>query len=110
MEHWYSNNREFWIPVLKWMGLFGCFCKDISKELTGRIYSDQGYANGSVGGGASRPVFSNLQESWSKVSQAARGLATVVSVTIFWYQFSNNSWSIGQNAPPPTTEGVSAHH
>ena len=24
--------------------------------------------------------------------------------------FSNNSWPIGQNAPPPPTEGVSAHH
>ena len=82
MEQWYSNNWECGIPVLKGMGLFGCFCKDISKELTGRIYSDQGYANGSVGE-ALRPVVSNLQESWSKVSRAARGLATVFSVTSF---------------------------
>ena len=30
------------------------------------------------------PIFSKLQESWSKVSQAARGLATVFSVTFFF--------------------------
>ena len=29
------------------------------------------------------PMFSNLQERWSKVSYAARELATVFSVTIF---------------------------
>ena len=29
------------------------------------------------------PIFSNLQESWSKVSQAARWLATIFSVTYF---------------------------
>ena len=28
-------------------------------------------------------IFSNLQEKWSKVSQTARGLATVFSVTLF---------------------------
>ena len=51
--------------------------------------------------GASRPpIFSNWQESRSKVSHAARELATVFSVT-FRFCFSNNSWSIGQNAPPP---------
>jgi len=33
------------------------------------------------------PMFSNLQESWSKGSHAARELATVFSVTFF---FSNN--------------------
>ena len=40
------------------------------------------------------PILSNLQESWSKGSHAARELATVFSVTFF----SNNRWSIGQNA------------
>ena len=38
----------------------------------------------------------------------ARELATVFSVTFFL--FSNDSWPIGQNAPPPQTGGVSAHH
>ena len=52
------------------------------------------------------PISSNLKESWSKGSHAGRGLATVFSGT---FCFSNNSWSIGQNASPPT-EGVSAHH
>jgi len=47
-----------------------------------------------------------LQESWSKGSHAARELATVFSVSLF---YSSNSWPIGQNTPLPT-EGVSAHH
>ena len=42
------------------------------------------------------PIFSNLPESWSKVSHAAREVATPFSVAIF---FSKNSWSISQNAP-----------
>ena len=50
------------------------------------------------------PIFSNLQECWSKVSHAARELATVFSVTLL---FSNNSWSIGQDAPPQ--QKVSRH-
>ena len=55
-------------------------------------------------------IFSNLQESWSNVCQAARELATVFSVVFFVSkQFSNNSWSIGQNVPPQT-EGISAHN
>ena len=33
------------------------------------------------GGGSRPPIFTNLQESWSKVSQAARGFATVCSAT-----------------------------
>ena len=47
-----------------------------------------------IGGvvGGRPPMFSHLQESWSKVSQAARGLAT---------------GSIAQKAPPT---GVTAHH
>jgi len=44
------------------------------------------------------PIFSNLQESWSEFSQAARGPATVFSVTFFI--FSKNSWSVGQHTPP----------
>ena len=48
-------------------------------------------------GGISPTIYSNSQESWSTVGHAARELlATVFSVTLF---FSNNSWSIGQNAP-----------
>ena len=49
--------------------------------------SSQGCAYGGMGGVVPLPIFSNLQESWSKVSQAARGLATVFSVT---FCFSNN--------------------
>ena len=48
--------------------------------------------------GVTLPIFSNLRESWSKGSHAARELATVFSVTSFF--LSNNSWSIGQSAPP----------
>ena len=47
-------------------------------------------------GGVTPPVFSDLQESWSKGSYTARELATAFSVTFF---LSNNTWSIGQNAP-----------
>ena len=50
------------------------------------------------------PIFSNLQKSWSKGSHAGRELATVISVILFF--LSNNNWSVGQNAPPPPTEGV----
>ena len=56
------------------------------------LISDQGSADE---GTSCPPISSNLQESWSKVSHAARELATVFSVTFF---LSNNSWSIGQNA------------
>ena len=56
-------------------------------------------------GDVTPPIFSNLQESWSKGSHAAGDLATVFSMTFF---LSNNSWSIGQNAI--LTEVVSAHH
>ena len=52
-------------------------------------------------GGVAHPILSNLQESWSKSSHAARELAIVFSVTFF----SNNSWSIHQNAPPPPSRG-----
>jgi len=51
-------------------------------------------------------MFSNLQESLSKGSNTAREVATVFSVNFI---LSSNSWSIGQNAPPPT-KGVSGHH
>ena len=50
---------------------------------------------GGVGGVT--PIVSNLQESWSKVSHAARELTTLFSVTFLG---NNSSWSIGQNAPP----------
>ena len=33
--------------------------------------------------GVAPPIFSHLQENWSTVSQVARGLATVFSVTFF---------------------------
>ena len=50
----------------------------------GKSYDDlvctQGCADGGRGGVAP-PILSNLQECWSKVSQAARGLTTVFSVT-----------------------------
>ena len=52
---------------------------------------------------------SNLQECWSIISQSARGLAIVLSQTIF---FSKNLITIVGNWSkcPPPTEGVSAHH
>ena len=50
-------------------------------------------------GGRHAPICSNLQKSWSKGSHAGRELATIISVILFF--FSNDSWSIGQNAPPP---------
>ena len=59
------------------------------------ILYDQRCAYGGMGMGASCPIFSNLQESWSKLSHAAGKLATVFSVAFF----GNNSSSIGQNAP-----------
>ena len=66
-----------------------------------KFWGAQGCANG-----ASRPtVFLKLQESWSKVSHAARELATVY---FMWPFFSNNNLSIGQNTPK--TEGISAQH
>ena len=55
-------------------------------------------------GGVALPIFSNLQESWSKATHAARELATVFSVTFF----CSNSWLIGQNALPPEQK-VSRH-
>ena len=61
---------------------------------------------------ASRPpIFSNLQESWSQVSQAAtRWLATVFSVTVV-FLFSNNLATIvGQlvrTSPPPNRRCLS---
>jgi len=41
----------------------------------------QGCVNGGRACGRRPPIFSNLQESWSKVSHAAKELATVFSVT-----------------------------
>ena len=58
---------------------------------------------GDVGGASRLLIFSNLQESWSKASHVARDLTTVFSVS---FVFSNNSWSIGQSAPP---QQVSQH-
>ena len=56
------------------------------------------------------PIFSNLQGSWSKVCHAARGLATVYSVTSFF--FSNNLVAIVDQLVRTLlpTEGASAHH
>ena len=62
-------------------------------------------------GGTSRPsIFSNLQESWSKVSQAAKRVGHSIFCDLL---FSNNLVTIvGQliRTPPPSTDGVSAHH
>ena len=49
--------------------------------MVGRV-STQGCEDGGVGD-VVPPIFSNSQESWSKVSHAARKLATVFSVTFF---------------------------
>ena len=44
------------------------------------------------------PIFSKMQESWSKSGYAAREMITVISVTFSF--FSNGRWSNGQNALP----------
>ena len=75
------------------------------KELNWYLYLYTGMCGLGVWGASRPPVFSDLQESWSKGSYTARELATAFSVTFF---LSNNTWSIGQNAPP--THNVSAHH
>ena len=57
------------------------------------------------------PIFSKMQESWSKSGYSAREIITVISVTFSC--FSNISWSNGQNAPPPPNEkclGTSLTH
>jgi len=51
-------------------------------------------------GGVAPPLFSNLQESWSKGSNAGRELATVFSVTFCFLT----------PPPPPSTEVFSAQH
>ena len=43
--------------------------------------SSQGFANGRRGG-VRPPIFLNLQESWLKVSHAARGLVTLLSAIL----------------------------
>ena len=52
------------------------------------------------------PIFSNVPETWSKVSHAARELVTACSMTCLFFS-SNNSWSIGQKVPPPHGECLS---
>ena len=52
------------------------------------------------------PIFSKMQESWSKSGYAARELITVISVTFSFS--SNSSWSNGQNALP-LMKSVLAH-
>ena len=42
------------------------------------------------------PIFSKMQESWSKSAHAAREMIAVMSVTFSF--FSNGRWSNGQNA------------
>ena len=52
------------------------------------------------------PIFSKMQESWSKSGYVAREMITVISVTFSF--FSNGSWSNGQNALP-LMKSVLAH-
>ena len=54
---------------------------------------------GGADGGMTPPIFSDLQESLSNANHAAREFSTAFSVTFFFPFFSNNSWSIGHNAP-----------
>ena len=56
------------------------------------------------------PIFSKMQESWSKSGYAAREIITVISVTFSF--FSNSSWLNGQNVPPPNEKclGTSLTH
>ena len=44
-------------------------------------------------------IFSNLEESWSKGSRAARKLVTLFMFGDLFF-LRKNSWSIGQSAPP----------
>ena len=74
------------------------FLKSIGGGVVRIKESSQGCADGGVEGA----IFSNLQERWSKVSRAARELATVFSLN---QQLVNSS-----KRPLPPTEGVSAHH
>ena len=54
------------------------------------------------------PIFSNLQESWSEVSYAARELATVFSVTFVFLVAIVDQ--LVKTLPPPTlTQNVSLH-
>ena len=59
-----------------------------------------------MGGVGDVVVGQNLQESWSKVSHAARELATIFSLTFFLVTVVDQL----VKTPPPPTEGVSAHH
>ena len=62
-------------------------------------------------GGVAPPIFSNLQESWSKVNQALRGFATVFSVSFsFSNNLVNNIWGQLVITPPPPPTGVSEHY
>ena len=63
----------------------------------------QGCADGKTWGGRCAPlIFSNLQESWSKVSQAAMRVGHSIFCDLF-VCFSNNLVTIGQlvRTPPP---------
>ena len=64
---------------------------------------------GGVGASCS-PILSNLRESWSKVSQTTRGLATVFSVTFFCFN-DNLVAIVGQLVirTPPPQQKVSRH-
>ena len=50
-------------------------------------------------GGMTSPIFSNLPESWSKVSHAARELVTSLSVTFFML-LTHGSYPIGESKFP----------
>ena len=52
-------------------------------------------AGGMGRGSVKPPIVSKLQGSWPKVSNAARKMVPVLSVTFL----SNSSWSNGQNTP-----------
>ena len=58
-----------------------CFGKIFALLMNCHFY--RGFAGWGHEGMSRPPIFSNLRESWSKISQAARGLATVFSVTFF---------------------------
>ena len=56
-------------------------------------------------------MFSNLQESWSKGSHAAREVGNTIFCDLFVFIFLVTI--VGQLVkmlPPPPTEDVSAHH
>ena len=59
------------------------------------------------GGSVTAPIFSNLPESWSKVSHASGELATALPLT---FALGTLVGQFVKTSLPPPTESVSGHH